>query len=464
VLIVETIAGRQQIICACEASRAVGVRPGMTLAHARALLTIDQIRVQPHDSVRDGAALRALAHWAMRFSPDVAVDPPDGLLLDITGCQRLFRGEKRLVHRLADGAQYLGLRARISAAPTFGCAWAFARYGPKPLSIIDDARDIADLPIAALRVESDIVDALDEIGITRIDELTDLPRESLPSRFGPDLLLRLDQALGFAIETIDPIRPPAPVIAHRAFDGPTKNLDGVMLTVRALIDELLTQLQQRESGALQLKLYMTRSDAPPLHMAIAMSKPNRDAKHLWTLLRPQVENADLSFGIDEITLSAPRIATLPHEQDAVWHEHRYADDARLVDMLVNRLGRDRVMRIDAVKTHIPERAFVRRPATDAQQGDTQVIDADRPSILFDPPEPIDVIAITPDGPPTKLRWRGNEHRVTHSVGPERIGPAWWRRPRTSTRDYFKVQLDVGRWLWICRAHTSRRWFVHGMWG
>ncbi len=435
----------------------------MTLAHARALLTACEPHIEPLAASRDRDALRALAHWAMRFTPDVNTDETNGLLLNITGCARVFRGEKRLVHRMADGLERLGFTARLAAAPTIGCAWAFAHYGPQPITLIDDCDAVVDLPIAALRVEDDIVDALAEVGIERIEHLIDLPRRELPSRFGDDLLLRLDQALGRAIETIDPIRPRPPQSMHIAFDGPTKNLEAVMLAVQRLIEQLSHKLQKRESGALQLDLHFERCDAPPVGTTIELSHPSRDVKHLWSLLRPRVENTHLGFGVDEITLTATRDAGLPHEQITSWREQQPTDAAPLIDTLINRLGRDRVTQFDVNETHIPERVFVRRPITDAPRRDAAVTAYPRPSMLFDRPEPADVIALTPDGPPTWLRWRGREHHILTSFGPERVGPAWWQRRKTGTRDYFKVQDDTGRWLWIFRSHTRRRWFVHGRW-
>ena len=83
------------------------------------------------------------------------------------------------------------------------------------------------------------------------------------------------------------------------------------------------------------------------------------------------------------------------------------------------------------------------------------------------PEPAEVIALTPDGPPQTLRWRGVDHTVLASQGPERIGGEWWRgrhpSPVWATRDYFRVQDERGRWLWLYRVLETGRWFVHGQW-
>src|SRR5688500_11553930 len=84
ILLVSVVGQQHLVVRCCEYARAAGIRPGMSLAHARALLPLGAVETQPFTPERDDAALRALAHWALKFSPVVAPDPPDGLLIDIT--------------------------------------------------------------------------------------------------------------------------------------------------------------------------------------------------------------------------------------------------------------------------------------------------------------------------------------------------------------------------------------------
>ena len=165
-LYVET-AGRQLVSCRCEQAAAAGVRAGLTVAHARALLPAGDAIIRLQQPARDQAALKALAQWALRFSPIVASDPPDGLRLDVAGCERLFGGERRLLGLIADAVERLGFRTRVAMAPTFACAWAVTRFGAAGRTIVregDLRRVLADLPVAALRLEQDVVEALSEVG------------------------------------------------------------------------------------------------------------------------------------------------------------------------------------------------------------------------------------------------------------------------------------------------------------
>ncbi len=473
-LYVET-AGRQLVTRCCEQAAAAGVRAGLTVAHARALLPADDVVITPQQPERDQAALQTLARWALRFSPIVAADPPDGLRLDVAGCERLFGGERRLLGLIADAVERLGFRTRIAMTPTFACAWAVTRFGVADRTIVDAGvhrRVLADLPVAALRLEQDVVEALGEVGIEQIGHLLDLPRSSLPARFGHELLARLDEAMGRAPETIDPVRPVSPVMVERVFSGPVKQLEAIEITVRQPVAELSCVLEQRECGARRLELRVDRFDAGPLSESMVLSRPSRDAKHLWSLLRPRVESINLGWGVERLCLAAPNPGRLPHEDDS-WGwadesaDHRKLDRSfgELLDTLGNRLGQERVSRAEPVASHLPERAERKRPPGSffAAKKEPGGLFSDRPSLLLERPEPVEVIAMTPDGPPSWFRWRGLDQCVTMCAGPERLAMEWWRGSSPATRDYFKIQDEHGRWLWVYRTLESGRWFVHGLW-
>ncbi len=495
ILLVATVSQRRAVAACCDRATREGVSPGMTLAHALALLPSHGIHIEDHDPARDHASLVRLAMWAHRFSPVAAPDPPDGLLIDITGCERAFKGEGRLLRRALADAQWLGFTARGAIAPTFGSAWALARFADRietQRGVIIDApraRDaLAPLPLAALRISRETADTLCELGAETIGQVMGLPRSSLPARFGAELLHRLDQALGEAMERIEPVRPVPPPSVERIFEGATTRPDAIEACVCQLIDELAALLATRESGARALTLELGRVDSVPVEICIALSRPCRDARHLWALLRPPLERANLGYGIERVTLTATRIGRVRHAQVERWRDGgassvpaARAEAAALVDLLSNRLGPDRVTRIEARTTHIPERVTRHRPAMhgdDTERAKPAGEDITHrpfchPSMLFDRPEPAEALAIVPDSPPSRLRWRGRELAITAGQGPERIEPEWWlARDGNGTRgsgvsgaarDYYRVRDESGVWLWVYREVETTRWFVHGMW-
>ena len=470
------------MLARCRRAARAGVRVGMSLAHARALVGKTNVLIEPSTPQRDEKALGCLAQWANRFSPVVAPDPPDGLLVDTTGCSHLFGGEGRLLGQLTEAVGRLGFDSRGAIAPTVGCAWAVARHGAGHSGVVWDG-DLHDtlgpLPTCSLRIEDHVVESLHEMGVDRVDHLLALPRSQLPSRFGPQLLLRLDQAFGRTMEPIEPYGLRDPLHVERVFDGATTRFDAIEQATQELVSKLCERLKTHERGARCLCLVLDRLDAGPEQIDVTLSEPSRKPKHLWALLRPRLERVNLGFGVQEIVLTALRATGLPHEQTHHWPAERRANhgpkSGELIDTLVNRFGSDRVTRIEPIQTHMPERACRDQPVDQPKRHAvcTRPPPADRPSMLLDQPEPVEVIAATPDGPVAGLRFDGVGCRVVSSIGPERIAPPWWQSDGgdrkccgpsdKQVRDYFKVQDAQGRWLWVFRDLATRQWFLHGRW-
>ncbi|MCC5786494.1 MAG: DNA polymerase Y family protein [Phycisphaerales bacterium] len=462
--------GRESVVDACALAQRAGVRPGMPAGEARAALGSSGVRTIPDDPEALAGVLLRLAVFMQRFSPVVAIDSRDGLLLDITGCARLFGGEDRILARAGRALRRLGLASRIAIAPTFACAQGVARYARSAGIVAEGGqRDaLAPLPIAALGVDEQIAAGLGEVGVDRIGQLMALPRSSLPARFGEELLWRLDCAMGDAIETIEPVRSEPSPEAEMIFDGPTTRTDAIAAAVRTLLDRLAGAMRARGLGARRLRLTLLRVGVSPFQIEASFGRPSRDPVHLWSILGPSLERAHLGHGVEGVRIVAERFGRLGHEQAG--ESHAIGEDpkavAELVDTLCARLGRHGVLRILPAESHLPERAARLAPAADAPpRGPVAAMaDALRPTLLLDRPEPAAVVSLTPDGPVMHVSWRGGSARVTACSGPERISPVWWdAKARAETRDYFRVRDGSGRWLWLCRAVESGRWFVHGVW-
>lgn len=485
-LLISRADNRQVVVQACDRAVRAGVRaggggvkPGMSLAHARALLPGDAI-IQPHRPEQDDAALQALSRWAWRFTPIVQPNSPDGLLLEISGCEHLFGGTRAMLDQVVRQMHQLGLQVRGAIGPTVGGAWALARWGRSGTmieSVEELAEALAPLPVQALRVEDEVAEGLRAVAVETVGELRALSRSSLAERFGEMLLLRLDQAMGRAFEAVEPIEPSEPVWAERVFAGPVTQLEGVVQTGRELVSQLCDQLAQRESGARQLQLELERPDAEDLHETITLSRPSRDVRHLWTLLRPKLERVHMGFGIERMRLQAGFIGRLPHQQRSAeaWRDEDEAQPldreiGELIDQYVARLGGERVSVVETKPTHVPEQVFAHRPVAGGQAAGhrpAEVIDADRPTLLYKRPQPVQVVLLSPEGPVMTMRRGGESVRIVSSVGPERITPRWWlvggdsRKPQP--RDYYKVQDEHGRWWWLYRQAGTSHWFLHGRW-
>ncbi len=496
ILLTRAVAGRELLARCCARARAAGVTEGMDLSHARTLLPPRcGVHVEAHRPDVEAAALHALACAAIRFSPLVAPDGHDGLLIDATGTERVHRGEPRLLRGVARQMQRRGLCVRVAAAPTFACAWAVARFGRYDLSRVPPHREqeaVLTLPVAALNLDAVTVEGLGELGIVRVEHLIKLPRAAVVPRFGPRVLERLDQVLGRANESINPVRPTPPTRAQIIFDGPTDQWASIEAAAHRVLETLIGQLTTRERGVRRLHVELTRPYAVPECTEVTLSRPSRNPRHLWTLLRTRLERMNIGPGVEAVTLTASRTGRLRHTQPGLpamaadTEQAAAAAWGELIDTLIGRLGPENIVRMEPCESHLPERAFressVMQPVRRA--AGAGITPADRPTTLFATPEPAEALALSPDGPVISLGWRGERWRITTSLGPERISAEWWRwsagggvhdfphtrRPRHGAvaisppdRDYFAVQTETGRWLWACRQVGTGRWFVHGEW-
>jgi len=287
---------------------ACGVRPGLLLAEARARCPDAQIL--PHDARRDGQTLEHLALWAQRFSPIVHSEPPDTLLLDVSGCERLFRGEENIVRQAVAGLAEQRIRARAAVADTLGAAWALAHAGDDPAVVAPSGQALprlAGLPPAALRLEPKVADMLDAVGVRTIGDLLMLPTASLPSRFGDGLVLRIRQMLGEAPEWIEAVRR-EPVFAARMSFGPSDSLDVLLAALDRVLGRLCERLVAGGVAARRLRACVYFEQRPVDDLWIDLSRPSRDERHLRSLLVARLEMTDLSVAACGLMVMASETA------------------------------------------------------------------------------------------------------------------------------------------------------------
>ncbi|HJS87144.1 MAG TPA: DNA polymerase Y family protein, partial [Acetobacteraceae bacterium] len=313
----------------------------------------------------------------------------------------------------------------------------------------------------------------------------------LARRFGPALLLRLDQAFGRAPEPITPILPPEAVQHRMHFVEPLLTANVFATVIDTLADAVCATLAERELGARQLDLTFERVDGRVQVLHAGLACPARAPRHLARLLVERLEMVDPGLGVEAMLLVASRTERLAPAQAGMFAEsvlvgggtagdvnyalgqefRAPADIAALVDRLQIRFGAGRVYRMEPVESDVPERAARRVPAL-APLGPLLAWPAlPRPPRLLLYPQPIQALSVLPDHPPAIFIWRRVRHRVRRADGPERISGEWWRSERevAAVRDYWAVEDEGGRRFWLYRsgdgidpATGDLSWFLHGL--
>ena len=449
--LVDDAGGRLVLYAVNAAAEQAGIRTGMTLADARAILP--ELRTSEADPEADNRSLTQLADWCGRFSPWTAPDE-DGagaafggagsVWLDVTGCAHLFGGENALMRDITDRLAGLGFTAWAAIADTPGAAWAAARYTSykrKHWTSIrkGQVRDaIAGMPIAGLRLAPATVAGLQAVGLRRICDLMPIPRTALVDRFGSEVADRLDQALGDRPEPVSPLTLSTPWNARRAFAEPIGRAEDIADAVRGLARELAATLEADGLGARRLTLAFYHPDGTIARLEAGTSRASRSAAHLARLFTAKLDRIEAAFGIDAITLTATVSEKLSPTQAALdrRHDHDEAGVAELADKLSNRLGGENVVQMTLQESHIPERAIATSPATARTRpvpaapwrtGSSlhRSLPRPRPLRLLPRPEEVEAVAPVPDDPPVMFRWRKQVFRIEHADGPERIAPEWW---------------------------------------
>ncbi len=495
-------------------ARQFGLTGGQRLADARA--AVPDLLTEQHAPEKDMGSLLGLARWMERYSPWVAPDGKDGLLLDATGIAHLFGSEAAMQGDIQNRLAAYGFTTRLAFAETIGAAWALARFKPSPLAG-EGAEPLRggrgtrpdDLPIEALRIDADATRTLRRLGLKTIGSLLALPRASLARRFRGEsihenVLLRLDELTGHRHEALNAINPPSSFIAHRALMEPVISHEGLDAVLTGLVHSLSTDLAAKGQGATRIILKLFKVDGGRAQIPAGLSSPSHDAKHILRLLRPKLESLDAGFGIDAMTLEARETASV------IMHQHGFMEDdggtslAELNDRVMNREERG-LVQLEEVESHVPERAereskgphqpfgqllqrrsdsLKRLPKTMIIEGGPTAsrfssgeaarradeVPSSRPLLIFESPEPATVIASVPDGPPMRLTWRRVTRKIVRSQGPERIAPEWWHLTATERpRDYYHVEDDQGRRYWLYRDGLygeddgpPPKWFVHGL--
>ncbi len=257
------------------AARALGVVPGMAVSQAQAMLP--GLRAEVATPGEDAAALRELAAWCLRFSPLVSPCAPDGVWIDSSGCAHLWGGEAAMLRQIVARLGQSGISARVAVADTPGCAHAVARYGAAPMAVVPSggaAVAMAGLPVAALRLAPEVADAVRLLGFDTVGQLMAAPRAPLTRRFGATALRRLDQALGWAAEPLEPVAPPEVCRVRQGFPEPIATPEDLARVTVLLAEALCAKLLRRQLGATRLDLVFQRVDGVAQCVRVGLGAPS----------------------------------------------------------------------------------------------------------------------------------------------------------------------------------------------
>jgi protein ImuB len=460
--------GRMRITEVSAAAKTKGIYAGMVVADAKVILP----DVQVFDDIPGLAdkLLTRLCIWCIRYTPITAVDAPTGLILDVSGCAHLWGSEETYLKEIANKLKGLGYHVRAAMADTIGAAWAVCHYG-KIKAIIkpgEQAEALMLLPPAALRLETDVLERLQKLGLYRISSFIGMQRSALRRRFGQHLLSRLNQALGKQEEFIQPLEPIEPYEERLPCLEPIQTSTGIEIALQRLLETLCTRLQQEGKGLRNTSFTGYRVDDKIEQIKISTNHPSNNWQHLFKLFELKIATIEPAFGIELFTLAASKVEDITPAQETFWATKSNLESkevAELLDHLESKFGNNIIHRYFPDEHHLPERSIKLANSLKEKSTTSWRTDKLRPIQLLNNPQPVEVTAPVPDYPPMHFRYNGKLHKVQKADACERIEPEWWL-DGGSHRDYYIVEDEEGKRYWLFRlghykADKIPSWFIHG---
>jgi protein ImuB len=480
-------AQKAAVVAADAAAQALGIEPGQKRATALALAP--QALLGQADAARDLAAVTAVAHAALAFTPMVVLPPaddasqaPDTVLLEVQSTLRLHGGLDALLCRLREALAPLGHRVHGVDAPVPQAAALLARLHRR-LHCADRAALRAALdaaPVWSVGPGRAHWEALEGMGLRTLADLRRLPRVGLARRFGEGLLAELDRAYGDRPDPRTPLALPPVFESRLELFARADTTEQVLHGAAVLLERLVAWLAARHALARRFTLTMQheprwRSDAATpaaTPLAIALAEPSRDRVHLQLLLRERLAAVALPAPTIELRIACADVAERSAPSGELFPTPGSEREGlvRLVERLAARLGPEQVQRLEIVADHRPEKSTAVHaaigPPAKSMSGSTP-----RSASKSAPLPPEALLAIRPVWlvvPPEPLGLAGQKPVLGGQVlqlvsGPERIETGWWDG-ELAERDYFIAQDRHGALVWVFRHRLPAGgpgWFLQG---
>lgn len=462
-----------------------------------------------HDPQADREALESQLPACHSFTPLAGIDSTDptrenrdSLFLDISRTCSVLGGVDRVVTDIHDHFTQLGFRTHVRVGQTLGQAWALA-HAPRP-AVTDPAQELNALPLTSLQIDTTTISLLQELGIETLGQVLQLPRASLPSRFGPLLNQRVLQLLGHQPETIQVYHAENPWSWNHRLEHASGDLSILQTILCLLLRQAVQALKPRQLGILSA-ICRFRSSQHCLEYPLQLVEPTWDIDYLLQLWDLQMDRTSLPAPLDRVELVVRIAADYRPRQQRLFadpDQEQRTQRTSLVERLSARLGETAVQQLRRQSQALPERTLVARKRMTLQRSHTQRSSRrssrqeqgpmsessasplpgslERPARLYAIPRKLDLPSrerfylgtplpasrhahpTTPTGAwvPLQFQFVRRLHTVVHAVGPERIESQWWEGLWVR-RDYFRVQTQTGHRFWIFRNARDRHWYVHG---
>lgn len=490
-----------------ERARRLGLRPGLRVTEATALISKLTVRHVAEDAIT--AALGAVAEVALTLGGVASICPLDTVWLDITGAAHLVGGELALKQELQSRVAELGHRCRVAIADGPRLARALAEWGEEPC-IAEPGRGaeaIAPLPLSALSLSVETLSLFLRLGVITVGDLARLPRAGVSARLPSGAASVLSLVLGHDPMPLAPYRPPELLEERASFEEGVGEIEALLFVLRGMTSRLSSRLVARGVSAARVEVEIDydrsivrlQSSERALHLGaseatlvllVELPMPLSRAEDLFRAVRAKLEAFGSTQGLRApavgLTLRLSQLAPQRRVQLDLSRD-RAADPDALLALLAElsaEVGPARVGTLAIEDAHRPEKRSrlcpvamgqgraprARAEPRVARVAEPRVVRVAEPSRLL--PEPLPLGRVS-------LRMLASEQRALavghhlYQVGSVELshrlsGVEWWTGAPVS-RDYVRASLTsqgehpaIGE-AWIYWDRAVGEAFLHGWW-
>ncbi len=483
-LVISQSGGNQVVHGACSVAMDHGIMPGMSLNAAHALCR--NLAVKLRNPEAELQRLKQYSEQLLCFTPSIALGQwqsaydgkskqvadrnstndtigpehnTDSLLLEVSGCLRLFGGLEPLLERikaefaLTEPRPGINTQPVVSVAPFPSAALLLARNGlEQVLQNPDSVKSaLGEIPLRGADLSDKLLGRLAGCGLVTLRDLWRLPREDLGRRFGAPLLNYLDRLWGVQSDPLDHIKP---TLCFRQFielPADTRDNKLLLIAVSKLLEEARGFLQMHAAAAEKISFdlwHVNRAQGARSRttLVIHSAEADRQPRRFLPQFEQQLARASMSDEVNAVSILIEQIVPYTRTSEDLFsgRDQQDQDWSQLIDLLGARLGQEKVYTLKTVEDHRPERAW--QSDTTNQSGQLPRCHntlPGRPLWLLNQPSAIDPVSFSLYG------------------DTERIEAGWWER-KDLRRDYHVARMGNGRCGWVYRDLRADKWYLHGL--
>jgi protein ImuB len=456
-IVAEAREGQLHVVAANALARAQGIGSGLKLNAALALAA--SLKVLERSPRIERAHLESLATWAQTLTSTVSIEPPDTLLLEVSGSIKLFSSLAAIKHRVQKKLAERQWSLRLCAAPTpLSALWLARGGGEDVLSPRSLGSRVGSLPLRVTQWPYDVQALLTDLGVRTIGDCAKLPRAGFARRVGRIYLDDLDRAFGRRVDLRSQFAPSERWSDACELYHESSSVAVFMAAIEHMLDRLVLDLRRRQAQVRSLKVVFEHLQRPPTNESFDWVEPTHERERLESLLRDRVERIVLPAPVIGLRLYTGPLQPLQSRPVDLFDKTPVETLSHvLLERLRGRLGSAAVHGMALIEEHRPERAWSKAPVesltTASQSATASPWSQTRPLWLLPSPVPL----------ASSEAHRYYQGTLECREGPERIESGWWDEHDVS-RDYYTVVSSHGQRLWVFKDLSSCDWLLHGLFG